>query len=64
MGEEMYVLHDNGRKLFTSPHDCTPMQRFLYILAKDHHTDDPNKGSAKPGGFDKSQQFNQATEKF
>lgn len=37
----MYSLHDNGRKLFTSPRDCTPIQRFVYIMAKSHHTDDP-----------------------
>lgn len=64
MGKEMYLLHDNGRKLFTSPHDCTPMQRFVYAMAKEYHTDDPNKGSAKPGGFNKAQQFRDATTKF
>lgn len=61
----MYLLHDNGRKLFTSPSDCTPMQRFVYILAKDHHTEDRDAASKqKPGGFKKGQQFNQATSKF
>jgi len=64
MGKEMYSLHDNGRKLFTSPHDCTPMQRFVYVMAKDHHTDDPTKGSAKPGGIDKAKRFNDSTAKF
>jgi len=53
----MYLLHDNGRKLFTSPHDCTPMQRFVYIMAKDYHTEDKQ---TDPTGMDKSNQFNQS----
>lgn len=60
----MFRLHDNGRKLFTSPQDCTPVQRFVYVMAKAHHTDDPNEGVNSPGGFDKAKQFNQATSKF
>lgn len=64
MGKEIYTLHDNGRKLFTSARDCTPIQRFVYVMAKNHHTDDPNKGSAKPSGMDKAQRFNQATSDF
>lgn len=40
------------------------MQRFVYAMAKEYHTDDPNKGSAKPGGFNKAQQFRDATTKF
>jgi hypothetical protein len=59
MGEEMYVLHDNGRHLFTSARDCTPIQRFVYVFAKDHHTDDDH-ADPDPSGLDKSQQFNQA----
>lgn len=62
MGEEMYTLHDNGRKLFTSPHDCTPIQRFVYVMAKDHHRDDPN--DSEPGGLEKANKFNQATKNF
>lgn len=62
MGEEMYLLHDNGRKLFTSPQDCTPMQRFVYVMAKNYHTDDPNQHSKPdPGGFGKASEFNNAT---
>jgi hypothetical protein len=59
MGKEIYSLHDNGRKLFTSARDCTPIQRFVYVMAKNHHTDDPNSGS--PSGIDKAQDFNNAT---
>lgn len=64
MGKEIYLLHDNGRKLFTSPHDCTPMQRFVYVMAKNEHTDDPNKGTAEPGGMEKAQRFQDATSKI
>ena len=64
MGEEMYVLHDNGRKLFTSARDCTPIQRFVYILAKDHHSEDHDVDNKKPGGMNKANQFNDATSKF
>jgi len=62
MGREMYVLHDNGRKLFDSARTCTPMQRFVYVMAKNHHQDDPQ--SAQPGGMNEAKQFNQATQKF
>lgn len=65
----MYALHDNGRKLFTSPQDCTPMQRFVYLMAKDYHTEDvdnstPTNPGSSPGGFDKAQEFNQAAPQF
>lgn len=40
------------------------MQRFVYVMAKDHHTDDKHKGSANPGGLDKAKQFKQSTSKF
>jgi hypothetical protein len=40
------------------------MQRFVYVMAKDHHTDDPNSGSARPGGLDKAKRFNDSTSKF
>lgn len=40
------------------------MQRFVYVMAKDHHTDDPNKGTPNPGGFQKGQNFQNATSKF
>jgi hypothetical protein len=62
MGKEIYFLHDNGRKLFDSARTCTPIQRFVYVLARDHHTEDHE--SPDPGGFDKSKKFNQATSKF
>jgi len=61
MGEEMYVLHDNGRKLFDSAWNCTPMQRFVYVMAKNHHQDEPDRD---PGGLNEAQQFNQATSNF
>lgn len=64
MGKEIYSLHDNGRKLFTSARDCTPIQRFVYVMAKNHHTDDPEKGTQKPGGIEKAKRFNDATSKF
>jgi hypothetical protein len=60
MGREMYVLHDNGRKLFDSATECTPMQRFVYILAKDYHEDDPNEGHSDPHGLEKAKQFSEA----
>lgn len=60
MGREMYLLHDNGRKLFTSPDDCTPMQRFLYVMAKDYHSDEPDTPS-NPGGIEKARDFNSAS---
>lgn len=62
MGNEIYTLHDNGRKLFTSARDCTPIQRFVYVMAKNHHTDDPE--DKKPAGMEKARNFNQATSKF
>jgi hypothetical protein len=37
------------------------MQRFVYVMAKDHHTDDPNEGSARPTGMQKGKHFNQST---
>lgn len=62
MGRELYVLHDNGRKLFDSARECTPMQRFVYVMAKDHHQEDPQ--DKQPSGLNEAQQFNQATQKF
>lgn len=59
MGQEIYTLHDNGRQLFTSPRDCTPIQRFVYVMAKSHHTEDHE--SQKPSGMNKAQKFNNAT---
>lgn len=40
------------------------MQRFVYVMAKDHHTEDPSKGASDPGGFQKGQNFQNATSKF
>lgn len=60
MGREMYLLHDNGRKLFDSARTCTPMQRFVYIMAKDYHSEDTN--TSRPAGLDKADKFNRATQ--
>jgi len=60
MGKEIYTLHDNGRKLFTSARDCTPIQRFVYVMAKNYHSEESDS-SAKPQGMDKAQRFNKAT---
>lgn len=60
MGKEMYLLHDNGRKLFTSARDSTPMQRFVYIFARDYHEDDPEESHSDPHGLEKANDFNQA----
>lgn len=57
----MYALHDNGRALFDSATTCTPMARFVYILAKNEHTDDPN---GDPAGIHKGQDVRNATSKF
>ncbi|AGF91201.1 hypothetical protein HAPG_00015 [Halorubrum phage GNf2] len=54
MGQEIYTLHDNGRQLFTSPQDCTPIQRYVYIMAKNHHTDEPD---TKPSGVEQAKKF-------
>lgn len=64
MGKEIYTLHDQGRKIFTSAKDCTPMQRFVYVMAKNYHTDDPEEGSARPGGLDKAKRFQDSTAKI
>jgi hypothetical protein len=58
----MYALHDNGRKLFNSARDCTPMQRFVYVMAKNEHQEDPEDNT--PTGMDKGQQFHDSTSKF
>jgi len=60
MGKEMYLLHDNGRKLFTSAKECTPMQRFVYIMAKDYHEEDPQQAHSDPHGLKQANQFNQS----
>jgi hypothetical protein len=54
MGKEIYMLHDNGRKLFTSPSDCTPMQRFVYVMAKNHHEEQER---SDPSGINKADKF-------
>lgn len=58
----MYALHDNGRKLFDSAVDCTPMARFVYVMAKNHHTDEPTE--ADPAGINEGQNVRNATSKF
>lgn len=40
------------------------MQRFVYVIAKNYHTDDPNKGTPDPNGMNQSQKFQNATGKF
>jgi hypothetical protein len=60
MGKEMYLLHDNGRKLFESARECTPMQRFVYIFARDYHEDDPQESHQDPHGLKQGNKFNQA----
>ena len=57
----MYGLHDNDFHLAETQAQMTPLQRFVYVLAKDHHTDDEYK---KPSGFQQSQAVRQATNQF
>lgn len=33
------------------------MQRFVYVMAKDHHTDDPDVGDPNPGGMQQGSQI-------
>jgi hypothetical protein len=56
MGKEMYVLHENGRKLFSNAEDCTPLQRFFYIFAKDYHEEDHDSGP--PNGYNQTRGLN------
>lgn len=44
----MFALHDNGFKLAETQREMTPLQRFIYALAKDHHTEDYD---ADPSGM-------------
>lgn len=37
---EVYGLQDNGVPLASSQADITPIQRFVYVMAKDYHTED------------------------
>jgi hypothetical protein len=60
-GKELYGLHDNGFLLAEEQSRMTPIQRFVYVLAKDHHTDDSYKD---PSGFQQSQAVRQATNQF
>jgi len=51
----VFGLNDNGMVLAETQAELTPMQRFVYTLAKDHHTEDvdtdPNpKGMSKAHG--------------
>lgn len=43
------ALHDSGILLSDSQRRMTPMQRFVYIMAKDAHTDD--KAKKPPSGM-------------
>jgi len=38
------------------------MARFVYVMAKNHHQDDPQ--SQNPAGIDKGDDFRNATSKF
>lgn len=49
---EVYGLQDNGIPLADSQAEMTPMQRFVYSLAKDHHTDEANVDT--PSGMSKA----------
>lgn len=51
-GQEFYGLHDNGVTFADSQREITPMQRFLYVLSKDYHTDDVETGN--PSGMGKA----------
>lgn len=33
-------MNDNGILIAPTQADLTPMQRFVYVMARDHHTDD------------------------
>jgi hypothetical protein len=56
MGREMYVLHENGRKLFTDTQHCTPLQRFFYVFAKDYHEEDHD--AQQPNGYNDTRGLN------
>lgn len=40
------------------------MQRFVYAMAKDHHTEDVNQGTANPSGMNKASKFNDSAPNF
>lgn len=42
-GQQIYGLNDNGILLAETQRELTPLQRFVYTLAKDYHTDDDIK---------------------
>lgn len=49
-GKEFYGLHDNGVKFAETQAEMTPLQRFVYTLAKDYHEEDhqePNPSGMK-----------------
>lgn len=49
---EIYGLQDNGCALAESQSEITPLQRFVYMLAKDHHTEDVDVD--EPSGMSKA----------
>ena len=51
-GQEFYGLHDNGVTFADNQSDITPIQRYIYAIAKDHHTEDYD---AKPSGMNRAQ---------
>lgn len=48
------ALHDSGILLADNQAELTPMQRFVYIMSKDAHTDD--KAKKPPSGMKKGHQ--------
>lgn len=54
MGLEIVALSDEaGIPMASSQANLTPIQRFVYIMAKDYHTPDEVKDAAEPQGMKK-----------
>ena len=49
-GQNIYALHDAGFKLADTQREMTPIQKFVYITAKDFHTDDYDSSSSSAMG--------------
>jgi hypothetical protein len=39
-GNHFYALNDNNVPMAPTQAELTPVQRYVYIMAKDHHTED------------------------
>lgn len=48
-GQEIHALTESGIPIAPSQQELTPLQRFVYVLAADEHTEDP-KGMQKGHG--------------